>query len=70
MTPKGHQKHFTLAKLIPAPTTCIVCEGIFSAMAYAQLFQRYDVWYVILNSVSNWKKLVTELPTFIAAGIR
>jgi hypothetical protein len=70
MTPKGHQKHFTLVKLVPAPTTCIVCEGIFSAMAYAQLFQRYDVWYVILNSTSNWRKLTEERSILTMAGIR
>src|SRR5262249_14658619 len=27
VTPKGHQKHFTLAELTPEATTCIVCEG-------------------------------------------
>jgi hypothetical protein len=70
VTPKGHKKHFTLAKLTPETSTCIVCEGIFSALAYAQLFQRYDAWYVILNSVSNHAKLAKELTTFKSAGIK
>ena len=69
LTPQGHQKHFTLAKLTPETSTCIVCEGMFSAMAYAQLFNRYDAWYVILNSVSNKAQLIGELPTLTAAGI-
>ena len=65
----GHHKHFTLAKLTPETSTCIVCEGMFSAMAYAQLFNRYDAWYAILNSVSNKEKFIGELPTLTAAGI-
>jgi hypothetical protein len=69
VTPKGHKKHFTLAKLTPEPSTCIVCEGLFSALAYAQLFNRYDAWYVVLNSVSNKTKLADELPMLTAAGI-
>jgi hypothetical protein len=70
MTPAGQDKHFTLAKLVPEASTCIVCEGIFSALAYAQLCNRYDVWYVILNSTANRTKLITELVTFKSAGIK
>ena len=69
ITPQGHQKHVSLVRLTPDTTTCIVCEGMFSALAYAQLFPREDVWYVILNSVSNWKKLVDILDTLTPAKI-
>src|SRR2546422_508529 len=63
ITPRGHHKHFSLVMLNPKATTCIVCEGLFSALAHAQLFPREDVWYVILNSVTNWRKLVAILDT-------
>jgi hypothetical protein len=63
VTPKGHQKHFTLAKLAPDTSTCIVCEGLFSALAYAQLFQRFDAWYVILNLSVSWHGCRPETDT-------
>jgi hypothetical protein len=44
ITPRGHRKHFSLVMLTPDATTCIVCEGLFSALAHAQLFPRDDVW--------------------------
>src|SRR2546425_519390 len=61
ITPSGHHKHFSLVQLTSEATTCIVCEGLFSALAHAQLFPRDEVWYVILNSVSNWPRLVDAL---------
>jgi hypothetical protein len=39
-------------------------------LAYAQLSNRYDAWYVILNSVTNKTKLTKELTTFKSAGIK
>ncbi len=68
-TPRGHRKHFSLVPLTPHPTTCILCEGVFSALAYAQLRPRDDAWYVILNSTSNGTKFVEALETFTAAGV-
>ena len=69
ITPRGHHKYFSLASLTPHATTCIVCEGIFSALAYAQLLPRDDAWDVILNSASNGTKLVEALETFAVAGV-
>src|SRR5439155_20175641 len=69
LTPRGHLKHVSLVRLTPEATLCIVCEGMFSALAYAQLFPRDEVWYVILNSVSNWTRLVDVLPTWTRLGI-
>ena len=69
ITPRGHSKSFTLTQLLPEATTCIVCEGMFSALSYAQLFHRFDAWYVVLNSTSNATQLINELPTLTAEGI-
>jgi hypothetical protein len=70
ITPHGHPKAFTLVRLMPDASTCIVCEGLFSALSYAQLFPRLDAWYVILNSTSNADQLAHALPTLTAAGIQ
>jgi hypothetical protein len=69
MTPRGHEKSFSLARLIPQATTCVINEGLFSALAYAQLTQRFEAWYVILNSASNAAKLGKSLETLTTAGI-
>jgi hypothetical protein len=69
MTPKGHEKSFSLARLTPQATTCVIGEGLFSALSYAQLTQRWDAWYVILNSASNAAKLGRALETLTTAGI-
>jgi hypothetical protein len=69
MTPKGHQKSFSLVRLIPQATTCVITEGLFSALSHAQLTQRFEAWYVILNSASNAAKLGRALETLTTAGI-
>jgi Toprim-like len=69
ITPHGHPKAFTLVRLMPDASTCIVCEGLFSALSYAQLFPRLDAWYVILNSTSNADQLAHALPLLSEAGI-
>jgi hypothetical protein len=69
ITPRGHHKHVSLVQGVPDATICMVCEGIFSALAYAQLHPRDDAWYVILNSVGNKGKLLAALEMFTTAGI-
>jgi hypothetical protein len=69
ITPKGHEKSFSLARLIPQATTCVISEGLFSTLSYAQLTQRLEAWYVILNSVENRRQLSARLAEFTAAGI-
>jgi hypothetical protein len=69
MTPKGHQKSFSLVRLTPQATICVIGEGLFSVLSYAQLTQRLDAWYVILNSASNAAKLGRSLEMLTTAGI-
>jgi hypothetical protein len=68
-TPMGHHKYYSRAMLQPKAETCIVAEGVFSALSYAQLFQRFDVWYLVLNSTSNTGKLLDDLDVYQSAGI-
>jgi hypothetical protein len=42
---------------------------MFSALAYAQLFPQHEGWYVVLNSTSNWRKLVDNLAMLSTLGI-
>jgi hypothetical protein len=69
ITPRGHHKHVSLVQGVPHTTICIVCEGLFSALAYAQIHPQDDAWYVILNSISNGTKLVAALETLTTAGV-
>jgi len=69
VTPKGHEKSFSLVRLLPQATTCVISEGLFSALSYAQLTKRWDAWYVILNSASNAAKLIKALSMLTTAGM-
>jgi hypothetical protein len=46
----GSPETFSVVKMVTAPSEIIISENMLSAMSYAQLMNRFDVWYVVLNS--------------------
>src|SRR5262249_42743312 len=67
-------KWITTLALAEAPTVAVLCEGLLSAMAYAQLHQMCHGTYYVLNSVStltrfqeNYLKGLVAYPQVILA---
>jgi hypothetical protein len=54
----GSPKTFSLFKLVDEPSEIVICEGLISGMSYAQCFDKFDVWCIVLNSLSSIPALI------------
>jgi hypothetical protein len=54
----GNPKTFSIFKLIDKPTDIVICKSTFSGMSYAQFFDKFNTWYIVLNSLNS-------IPAFI-----
>jgi hypothetical protein len=67
--PRGSVKTYSQAVIRSETKQLVICEGIFSTLSYAQLFDYEPDMYVTLNSVSVKAKVVQDFPQWIACGV-
>ena len=67
--PRGSIKTYSQALIREEMKTLVICEGVFSTLSYAQLFDYEPDIYITLNSVSTVRKVVDAFPTWIECGV-
>jgi hypothetical protein len=50
-------KELTMIPLAEPFTDIVLAEGLLTAMAYAELHQKFDCLYIVLNSITSFRKL-------------
>ena len=67
--PRGSTKTYSRAHIPPETKKLVICEGVFSTLSYAQLFDYEPDIYITLNSVSTVRKIMADLPTWVECGV-